>query len=171
VRAHLPLAVALARRYGSETEGADDLAQVAAVGLVKAARRFDPARGAPFAAFAVPTILGELRHHLRDRGWPVRMPRTEPGERARLWPRAVPLPDEAQLAAPDELEGTEDRLFVESLLARLRRKERLIVRRYFLQGCTQVEVARELGVSQMHVSRMLRRALESLRTGIDADAA
>ncbi len=128
------------------------------MGLVKAARRFDPAHGAPFAAFAVPTILGELRHYLRDSTWPVRVPRAQGGT-----PRAVPLPDDAQLAARDELEEMEDRLVVDSLLLRLRAQERVIVRRYFLQGRTQLEVARELGVSQVHVSRLLRRALEALR--------
>ncbi|PPF26582.1 RNA polymerase subunit sigma-70 [Rathayibacter tritici] len=52
-----------------------DLRQVAYVGLVKAARRFTPDRGESFAAFAVPTITGELKRHLRDLGWMIRPPR------------------------------------------------------------------------------------------------
>lgn len=132
------------------------------MGLVKAARRFDPRHGAPFAAFAVPTILGELRHYLRDSTWPVRVPRAAVVLQGAT-PRAVPLRDDAQLAARDELGEMEDRLVVDSLLLRLRAQERVVVRRYFLQGRTQLEVARELGVSQVHVSRLLRRALEALR--------
>ncbi|AZZ48449.1 hypothetical protein C5E02_03715 [Rathayibacter rathayi] len=52
-----------------------DLRQVAYVGLIKAARRFTPERGESFAAFAVPTITGELKRHLRDLGWMIRPPR------------------------------------------------------------------------------------------------
>ena len=53
----------------------DDLVQVAAVGLVKAANRFDTRRGVSFPAFAEPTMEGEIRHHLRDRSGTVRIPR------------------------------------------------------------------------------------------------
>ncbi len=53
----------------------DDLQQVASVGLVKAASRFDPTRGRSFASYAIPTVLGELRRHFRDCGWSVHVPR------------------------------------------------------------------------------------------------
>jgi RNA polymerase sigma-B factor len=49
--------------------------QVAALGLVKAIDRFDPDRGFAFTSFATPTILGELRRHLRDTAWALRVPR------------------------------------------------------------------------------------------------
>jgi RNA polymerase sigma-B factor len=75
IRCHLPLARKLASRYRSRNEPFDDLVQVACVGLVKAVDRYDPARGRPFRAFAIPTILGELRRHFRDGGWSVRVPR------------------------------------------------------------------------------------------------
>jgi RNA polymerase sigma-B factor len=72
---HLPLARRLARRYNDGSEPLDDLVQVASLGLVKAVDRWDPGRGVPFAAFAVPTILGELRRYFRDLTWDVRPPR------------------------------------------------------------------------------------------------
>jgi RNA polymerase sigma-B factor len=72
---YLPLARSLAARYRSSDEPIDDLVQVACVGLVNAVDRFDPARGNAFSSFAVPTILGELRRHFRDRTWAVRVPR------------------------------------------------------------------------------------------------
>src|SRR3954470_14602380 len=70
-----PLASGLARRYSYTSETADDLEQVACIGLVAAINRFDPDRGKSLRAFAVPTILGELRRHFRDTGWSVHMPR------------------------------------------------------------------------------------------------
>jgi RNA polymerase sigma-B factor len=75
VERYLPLADKLARRYRRTSEPLDDLLQVARLGLVKAARRWDPARGNAFSTFVVPTILGELRRHFRDRAWAVRVPR------------------------------------------------------------------------------------------------
>ncbi len=71
----LPLARSLAMRYAGGAEPTDDLVQVASVGLMGALERFDPSRGVPFAAFAGPTILGELRRHFRDRVWTLRVPR------------------------------------------------------------------------------------------------
>jgi RNA polymerase sigma-B factor len=75
VRRYLPFAKNLALRYRGASESFDDLLQVANLGLVNAIDRFDPERGTPFAAFASPTILGELKRHFRDRVWTVRVPR------------------------------------------------------------------------------------------------
>jgi RNA polymerase sigma-B factor len=75
IERYLPLAARLALRYRRGTDPADDLVQVAAVGLVKAVDRWNPARGVPFPAFAAPTIQGELRRHFRDMTWGVRPPR------------------------------------------------------------------------------------------------
>ena len=75
VERFLPLARQLARRYQRPEEPFDDLFQVACLGLVKAIDRFDPGRGRPFHAFAVPTILGENKRYFRDRTWSVRVPR------------------------------------------------------------------------------------------------
>jgi RNA polymerase sigma-B factor len=76
VRAYLPLAQSLARRYRASSEAREDLEQVASLGLVSAIDRYDPDRGIPFRGFATPTILGELRHHFRDKVWTVRVPRS-----------------------------------------------------------------------------------------------
>ncbi len=71
----MPLARSLAMRYRGGTEPLDDLIQVASLGLVKALDGFDPERGGSFTAYAVPTILGELRRHFRDRVWNLHLPR------------------------------------------------------------------------------------------------
>jgi RNA polymerase sigma-B factor len=75
VDAYMPLARRVASRYAGVSEPYDDLVQVASLGLVKAIGRFDPSRGTPFAGFAKPTILGELKRHFRDRVWTIRVPR------------------------------------------------------------------------------------------------
>jgi RNA polymerase sigma-B factor len=71
----MPFARSLALRYHRGSEPLDDLVQVAAFGLVKAINGFDPELGRPFAAYATPTILGELRRHFRDNVWNLRLPR------------------------------------------------------------------------------------------------
>jgi RNA polymerase sigma-B factor len=71
----LPLARRLAKRYRNPYEPLEDLVQVASVGLLGAIDRFDPSREIDFRAFAIPTILGELKRHFRNTGWTVHVPR------------------------------------------------------------------------------------------------
>jgi RNA polymerase sigma-B factor len=71
----LPLARRLAKRYSNPYEPLEDLVQVASVGLLGAIDRFDPSRGIEFRAFAIPTILGELKRHFRNTGWTAHVPR------------------------------------------------------------------------------------------------
>jgi RNA polymerase sigma-B factor len=54
------------KRFSQSDEPYEDLFQAAWVGLVKAARRYDPERGSLFATYAVALIDGEVRHHVRD---------------------------------------------------------------------------------------------------------
>jgi len=75
VERFLPLARSLARRYEHPGEPLEDLVQVASLALVRAIDRFEPQRGYAFTSFAVPTIVGELKRHFRDRTWAVRPPR------------------------------------------------------------------------------------------------
>jgi RNA polymerase sigma-B factor len=75
VESYLPLARTIARRYKSPRVPAEDLVQVAAIGLMKAVDRYDPARGVAFSSYAVPTMVGEVQRHFRDHTWGVRPPR------------------------------------------------------------------------------------------------
>lgn len=70
-----PLARGLARRYRHTSEPYEDLCQVAQLGLIKAIDGYDPDRGFTFKAYAIPTILGELRRHFRSASWTVHVPR------------------------------------------------------------------------------------------------
>jgi RNA polymerase sigma-B factor len=76
VELYMPLARRMASRYAGVSEPYDDLLQVASLGLLNAVDRFDASRGTPFAGFAKPTILGELKRHFRDKVWTVRVPRS-----------------------------------------------------------------------------------------------
>ena len=75
VALHLPLARSAANRYQTHRDDHEDVFQVACLGLVKAVLRFDPSVGAPFGAFATPTITGEVRRYFRDHAWDIRPPR------------------------------------------------------------------------------------------------
>jgi RNA polymerase sigma-B factor len=218
VRRYLPFAKNLALRYRGASESFDDLLQVANLGLVNAVDRFDPARGTPFAAFASPTILGELKRHFRDRVWTVRVPRglhdrmaevekataaltielqrspsvpeiaakleIEPAEvlevleanhnrRPLSLDRPVGGEDDESPASEwvgDEDEGYElidDKLALEGVLPQLDDRERLILRLRFVEDMTQSQIAEQIGHSQMHVSRILRRTLERIRAQVD----
>jgi RNA polymerase sigma-B factor len=207
------LAIGLARRYSYTSETADDLEQVAAIGLVAAIKRYDPDRGKSLRAFAVPTILGELRRHFRDTGWSVHMPRPLQ-ERARdvremttkmttdlqrsptprevaermglsveevLESRAVrrayspdsldapPKPgDDDSPRSWDTMHGSVDEGYarveasalVERAMSALPEREQQIIRLRFGAELSQAEIGNVLGISQMHVSRLLRRSLD-----------
>lgn len=76
IQLYMPLARRMAGRYAGVSEPYDDLLQVASLGLINAIDRFDASRGTPFAGFAKPTILGELKRYFRDKVWTVRVPRS-----------------------------------------------------------------------------------------------
>jgi RNA polymerase sigma-B factor len=75
VQLYLPLVEALAHRHDRRGAEHDDLVQAGSIGLLNAIERYDAGRGGEFAAFAVPTIAGEMKRHLRDRTAAVRLPR------------------------------------------------------------------------------------------------
>ena len=84
VELNMQVAVDVARRYRSRGVPIEDLEQVAYLGLVKAARGFDPERATDFLSYAVPTIRGEVRRYFRDHGWTVRPPRTVQQAQSRI---------------------------------------------------------------------------------------
>jgi RNA polymerase sigma-B factor len=211
----MSLARQLASRYRHAGESQEDLVQVACVGLLKAVDRYDPLRGGGFSRYAVPTMLGELKRHFRDKGWSVHVPRAtqelvlkvtdalgalpaklgrSPRPRDLAAALDAPLEDvleameaatayeAASLDAPraagnedgdwtyaDAL-GADDRGYelveigetLRGTLEALPKRERVILRLRFEQDLTQAEIAELVGVSQMHVSRLLRRSLDRL---------
>jgi RNA polymerase sigma-B factor len=75
IERHLEMSRNVAARYRRTGVALDDLAQVAALAMIEAADRFDPARGVPFSAFAAVTISGTIKRYFRDNGWVMQTPR------------------------------------------------------------------------------------------------
>jgi RNA polymerase sigma-B factor len=173
----LPLVRALAYRHVNRGERLEDLVQVGSIGLIRAIDRFDPDRGGDFASFAVPTITGEIRHHLRDRAAVVRIPRRQAALRASRAAVSLSIPEEidARLgratAADGAYDATEDRLLLVAGLRTLAARERRIMHLRFFAGLSQGEIAREVGVSQVQVSRLIRASLERMRGALAVDVA
>jgi RNA polymerase sigma-B factor len=218
VTANLGLARMLARRFANRGEPYDDLFQVASLALIKAVERFDPERGVEFSTFATRTVIGELKHHFRDKGWSVRAPRRlqelylelgraigtlsqelnrsptvselaahlavseeavleamEAGQGYRS--ASIDAPDGEQdplssrLGSDDlSFAGFENRTVLAQALADLPRREQVILKLRFFEGMTQSEIAARVGLSQMHVSRLLSASLERLRPAFSEDA-
>ena len=212
----LPLADHIARRFRNRGEPLEDLVQVARVGLLNAVNRYNVDNGAEFIAFAVPTMMGEVRRHFRDHGWSVKVPRRlkelnsalknareELSHQLGRAPTASEIAErlgidrdevvQAQIAssaystlssdAPagggadddgrsvtntfGDLDANLDKVLdvatVRPLLAALPDREQTVLRLRFFENMTQTQIAGRLGISQMHVSRLLARSLGALR--------
>src|SRR6478609_9518456 len=204
---YLDLCTTMAGRYDGRGIEHDDLVQVARLALVKAVRRYEPGHAPSFAAYAVPTISGELKRWFRDRGWVVRPPRRLQELRAnlqsvrgRLEQELGATPTDAELAqavgatveevrevataatgfrplsldcspsdeerpgleaflaaVADDLAGADDRVCLADALTELDDDERELLLMRYVEGMTQREIGEARGVSQMQVSRTLRR--------------
>jgi RNA polymerase sigma-B factor len=213
----MPLVRALASRYAGRGEPLEDLVQVGSVGLIKAVDRFDVDRGVDFSSYAIPTVVGEIRRHFRDKAWAMHVPRrlkelslrlsrtldeltTELGRSPTIAELAEACGVEEEdvvdaldssnaystrsLHAPFEEGGddsladklgvedtgyaeVEDGALVAAGLDALDDRERQIVELRFFDEMTQSQIAAEIGISQMHVSRLLRRALATMRGRIE----
>lgn len=213
---HRPLAMYLARRFAGRGESLEDLEQVAMLGLLQAIDRLDPEREVKFSTFATITVTGELKRHLRDKGWAVRVPRPLQERSIRIGraigeltqelgrsPTVAEIAERIELSDEDVLEGLEasraytadpleapagsdegpapidtlaahDERFdafenwqsVAPVIQRLPERERTILYLRFIEERTQSEIARELGISQMHVSRLLAKVLAFLRDNV-----
>ena len=75
VERYMPLVRSLAARYAGRGEPQEDLVQVGSIGLLLAIQRFDTERQVQFTTYAVPTIVGEIQRHFRDRAWALHVPR------------------------------------------------------------------------------------------------
>jgi RNA polymerase sigma-B factor len=79
-------------------------------------------------------------------------------------------PLESLGALEPEYEVSEDRAVLAPGLRVLDERERKILQLRFYDGLTQSQIAQQVGISQMHVSRLIRRSLEKMRAEIATDA-
>jgi RNA polymerase sigma-B factor len=212
VERFMPMARSVARGFLKRGPEQEDVLQVAALALVKAIDRYDPAYGTAFSSFAIPTISGELKRFFRDAGWGMRVPRalqelslSVEAAIAEIEPSLGRPPTTSEIAtylrvtreaviealeigharaiAPyDELgsdddEGrhyrtsgaedpgyalVDDLVTIGPVFASLPAREQEILRLRFGGDMTQREIAAQLGVSQMHISRLIRQALDTM---------
>jgi RNA polymerase sigma-B factor len=216
IQQYLPLVRRLARQHAGRGEHLEDLVQVGSIGLINAIDRFELDRPVDLSAYAIPSIVGEIKRHLRDRVGSIRIPRRLQEVNASLRASAAGLAatlerpatvaemareagvprDEAleALAAARshepvslsqdsngngegpglEVKGSTERGYEtgedRAVLARgfraLDQRERRLLHLAFFEGMSQARIAQEVGISQIHVSRLTRRALEKLRAEI-----
>jgi RNA polymerase sigma-B factor len=222
VELNLDIARGLAHRYRDRGAEAEDLQQVAFVGLLKAVHYYRLDTDTPFIGYAIPTISGEIKRYFRDCAWTLRIPRrlqeiqgliaskapaleqqlsrpptpTEIAEHLRIDVSEIvealsargyftmtsleqPIGAGGDLFLADVVADKEDYTLVQlervdllqSVLADLGPRERRILHLSFIDGRTQAEIGEEIGVSQMQVSRILRRILNALRDKLTEGAA
>jgi RNA polymerase sigma-B factor len=175
IQQYLPLVRRLARRHVGRGEPYEDLVQVGTIGLINAIDRFQLDRGVDLATFAIPTIEGEIKRHLRDRAWPIRIPRRLQELDPTLKLRVAELVDgdngelERESALDHGYEIGEDRIALARGFRILDARERLLLRLAYFDSMSQKQIARRVGISQIHVSRLTRRALAKLRVEIGQD--
>jgi RNA polymerase sigma-B factor len=154
IEENLPLVHSLARRFSRPSEPIDDLVQVGAIGLIKAVDGFREERGEDLGAYAVPTIVGELRRHVRERASA----------------SSVTALEEETLEAGirTQAELSEARALVRAAFDVLSPRERRIVALRFYRDWSQQSIATEVGLSQVQVSRVLSSSLAKMRDRLEA---
>jgi RNA polymerase sigma-B factor len=213
----------LAHKYSKGRNFHDDLVQVGMIGLLGAIKRFDPQFGKGFEAFAIPTIIGEIKRFLRDKTWSIHVPRRikELGPKIKgtvetLTTELQRSPTVEEIAAyleiPEEevletmeigrnyqtlsvdhpleadsegssvtildlvgmqesgYEQVNQKIDFEDSLKVLNEREKLVIQYTFLENLSQKEAGDKLGISQMHVSRLQRRAIQKLRIAAKVDS-
>lgn len=213
------LVQSLARKYSNGKPYHEDLVQVGMLGLLGAIKRYDPEFGRSFEAFAIPTIIGEIKRFMRDKTWAIHVPRRikELGPKIRKAVETLtielqrsPLVSEiAEYLEVDEesvleamemgrsyqalsmdhtleadseggtvtlfdlvgemdegFELTDQRMLVTEALDVLTEREREIIQYTYIEQLSQKETGELLGISQMHVSRLQRKAIKKLQKAI-----
>ena len=216
------LVESIARKYARGKSNYDDIVQVGMLGLLGAIRRFDPEFGRSFEAFAVPTIVGEIKRFLRDKTWDVHVPRRikELGPRIKAAVEALTIElqcsptiedianrlevrEEEVLEAMEigrsyqalsmdhsiesdsdgsaitfsdvigKVDGgfelTNKRMIVAEAIEILNEREKQIIQLTYIEQLSQKEAGERLGISQMHVSRIQRKAIKKLQVALSVN--
>lgn len=213
------LVESIARKYSNGKSYHEDIVQVGMLGLLGAIRRYDSSFGRTFEAFAVPTIIGEIKRFLRDKTWAVHVPRRikELGPRIKSAvetlttelqrsPKVIEIAEFLEVDEDDVLEAmemgksyqalsmdhslesdsdgstitlfdvigqhdgeyekTDQRLLVANALSVLSEREKEVIQYTYIDQLSQKEAGEKLDISQMHVSRLQRKAIKKLQDAI-----
>ncbi|MBM7717569.1 RNA polymerase sigma factor SigB [Siminovitchia sp. FSL H7-0308] len=216
------LVESIARKYSKGKSHHEDIFQVGIIGLLGAIRRYDESYGKSFEAFAIPTIIGEIKRFLRDKTWSVHVPRRIKELGPKIKTTVEELTSELQrspqiheiaecldvteeevleamemgksyqaLSVDHSIEADADgstvtlldiignvdegyervnqKLVVEKVLHVLTEREKKIIQYTYLENLSQKETGDLLNISQMHVSRLQRRAIKKLQEAIFAE--
>ncbi|MEG9461614.1 RNA polymerase sigma factor SigB [Bacillus amyloliquefaciens] len=222
VEVYTNLVEMLAKKYSKGKSFHEDLRQVGMIGLLGAIKRYDPEVGKSFEAFAIPTIIGEIKRFLRDKTWSVHVPRRikELGPRIKMAvdqlttetqrsPKVEEIAAFLDVSEEEVLETMEmgksyqalsvdhsieadadgstvtildivgsheegyervnQQMMLKSVLHVLSDREKQIIDLTFVQNKSQKETGDILGISQMHVSRLQRKAVKKLREALIGD--
>ena len=197
------VALRLSYIYGEEPE---DMIQIGYIGLIKAARRFDPQRGLKFSTYAVPMIAGEIKSQMRDRG-AIKVSRSIKSDAAVIRrtendftalngrsPRISELSEitgmpaervSQAIQAEDAMKNMEDCMKIDTavceeernvnkidisiVLEHLDPKSRQVMVLRYYRDMTQSDVAQVLGISQVQVCRIEKKALTAMAEKLDFD--
>jgi RNA polymerase sigma-B factor len=215
------LVESIARKYSNGKSYHEDIVQVGMLGLLGAIRRYDSEFGRTFEAFAVPTIIGEIKRFLRDKTWAVHVPRRikELGPRIKSAvetlttelqrsPKVIEIAEFLEVEEDDVLEAmemgrsyqalsmdhslesdsdggsitlfdvigqkddgfekTDQRMLVANALSVLSEREKQVIQYTYIDQLSQKEAGDKLEISQMHVSRLQRKAIKKLQDAIQA---
>lgn len=211
----------IASRFLYRGEPLADLVQVGIIGLLKAIDRYERSFKTEFTTYAAPTIIGEIKHYLRDESRAIKVPRklqelntmvkryiVEATQKKKRSPtvkeiaKAIKISEEEVLEAmeasqsympisldkpvnygnskssaadtllscitaekdADKMDNLVDVENVRSAIKRLPAKERQVIDLRFFKNLQQMEIAKKLKISQVHVSRMLSSGLKKIKT-------
>ncbi|MBN6888574.1 RNA polymerase sigma-B factor [Cytobacillus horneckiae] len=223
VQQYYKLVESIARKYSKGRPYHEDIVQVGVIGLLGAIRRYDDSFGKSFEAFAIPTIIGEIKRFLRDKTWSVHVPRRikELGPKIKATaeelttklqrsPKMAEIAEALEVSEEEVLEAMEmgksyqalsvdhsieadsdggtvtlldivgnvdegyekvnQMLVLEKVLHVLSDREKQVIQYTFLENLSQKEAGEKLDISQMHVSRLQRRAIKKLQEAIHAES-
>lgn len=156
----------------------DDLWAYGCLGLIDAAKRFDPERGVKFKTFAQYRVIGAMHDGLREMDW---MPRglrakVKAGEHPEVHKFSLDIPCSEQAESfSDPLEvpvnrslqdATESRELAATAIKKVFGKHRAAIRKFFFEHKTMTQVGDEMGLTESRISQIVKEALEIMREAL-----
>lgn len=150
---------------GYDTE---DIYQIACMGFIKSIQRFRFDLGNELSTYSVQYMLGEIKKFFRDDGI-IHISRNKKEEGLKI--KVESIYDEVcegkekieVIFSEDEQTKMIDKLTISELIRKLNRRDRNVITLRYFKDKTQEQVAKILGISQVHVSRIEKRILADLR--------